>query len=456
MSTFLQTDPSTKPIHSIEDLRGYFQMFAKPPGQEQVGIECELFGVHAETGEALPYSGLVGIERVLDEIVYEFGYEPIREGDHTIALQKGGTIISLEPGGQVELSAKPIENIHQAKAQLDEFFFQLRTIAGFIGPVAWIASGIHPFSSLNQIEWIPKRRYQIMARYLGRQGKKAHDMMKRTATNQINLDYQSEEDAIEKMRLALAVTPIAAAMFANSSISNGKLNGYVSERLNIWRHTDPVRCGLILSLICAHCSFRDYLNYVLDVPMMFFVRDGKWIVTRNLTFRKFIEKGYQSNRPTQSDFELHLSTIFTDARFKQYMEIRGMDGQRGHLIPAVTAFWKGILYDGEARKDTARLLKRFRELDFYKLHRDVERLGFHAKISGDRVLDLARELVRISEKGLVRQHSLNDQGEDETIYFAPLKEEVLRTGKTSAEQAAELWEGPFKRDRRALINYLKI
>ncbi|MBI4357921.1 MAG: glutamate--cysteine ligase [Candidatus Omnitrophica bacterium] len=445
-----------KPIESTEDLHGYFQMFAKPAGEERVGIECELFGVHSETGEALPYSGLVGIERVLDELAYEFGYEPIREQDHTIALQKGNTFISLEPGGQVELSAEPVTSIHRVREQLDEFFFQLKTISHFVGSIAWITSGIHPFSSLRNIEWVPKRRYQIMARYLSHRGKQAHDMMKRTATNQVNLDYLSEEDAIRKMRISLAITPIAAAMFANSSISLAKPSGYLSERLHIWRHTDPARCGLIFKLICEHCSFQDYLNYVLDVPMMFFVRDGKWVVTRQLTFRKFIERGYQGFHPAQSDFELHLSTIFTEARFKQYMEIRGMDGQRSHLIPAISAFWKGILYDSEAERSATRALGRFREADFQKLHRMVERLGLKAKIRGQRVLDLARELVRISEKGLVREHVLNREGQDESIYLGPLKEEILKTGKTPAEQALELWTGPIKRNRRALIDYLKI
>lgn len=456
MSTFLQTDPLAKPIHSIDDLRGYFDLFAKPAGQERVGLEYELFGVHQETGEALPYIGPMGIQSILNELAYEFGYEAIREEDHTIALQKGGTFISLEPGGQVELSAEPLESIHQVKAGLDEFLFQLRTISHFVGPVAWIASGIHPFSDLKDIPWVPKRRYQIMAHDLIRKGKKAHDMMKRTATNQVNLDYQSQEDAIEKMRLALRVTPIACAMFANSSISKGKLNGYQSERLNIWRHTDPDRSGLILSLICENCTFQDYLNYVLDVPMMFVVRGGKWIVMRNMTFRKFVEHGYQDFRPTQSDFELHLSTIFTDVRFKQYLEIRGMDGQRNHLVPAVCAFWKGILYDDEARRATARIMKRFREEQIHKLHRDVERLGLKARIRGDRVLDLAQELVRISEKGLVRQRFFNEEEQDETIYLSPLKDEILRTGKTPADQAAELWNGRFKRDRRALVDYLRI
>ena len=456
MSTLLQTDPLSKSIHSIDDLRGYFQMFAKPVDQARIGIECEVFGVHAETGEALPYSGLIGIERVLDEMAYEFGYEVVREHNRTIALHRGGTVISLEPGGQVELSAEPVEHIHQVKAQLDEFLFELRTITHFIKPITWITSGIHPFSSLRKIEWVPKKRYQIMARYLGQRGKKAHDMMKRTATDQVNLDYHSEEDAIEKMRLSFAITPFAAAMFANSSISLGKVNGFASERLNIWRHTDPERAGLILNLICESCSFQDYLNYVLDVPMMFLVRGSEWIMTRSLTFRKFIEKGYRGLRPTQSDFELHLSTIFTDARFKQYLEIRGMDGQRSHLIPAVSAFWKGILYDAEARKSACRLLRRFREGDLKKLHCAVERLGLHAKIRGQRVLDLAKELVRISERGLSAQEFLNEKGQDEAIYLAPLKEEILKTGKAPAEQAVELWNGMFKRDRRALIDYLKI
>ena len=456
MSTFLQTDPQAKLIHTINDLRGYFQNFAKPAGQELIGLEYELFGVHKETGEALPYSGEIGIEAILHELAYEFGYEPIVEDGHVIALQKGATVISLEPGGQVELSAEPVVNLHQMKIKLDEFLFELRTIAHFMGSVAWIASGIHPFSSLERISWVPKRRYQIMAQYLGRQGKKAHDMMKRTATNQVNLDYLSEDDAIEKMRLSLALTPIAAAMFANSSISRGKLNGFVSERLNIWRQTDPDRSGMVLDLACQNCSFQDYLNFVLDVPIMFLVRDGKWVVARNLTFRKFIEKGYRGLQATQGDFELHLSTIFTDARFKQYLEIRGMDGQRSHLVPAVAAFWKGILYDSEARKAAERLVKRFRESELLRLHQSVERLGLRARIGGEPVLELARELVRVSEKGLGRQRQFNEAEQDERIYLEPLKQEIIATGKTPAEQTAKLWEGQFRRNRQALIDYLKI
>ena len=456
MSTFLETEPVIKRIRSIQDLYGYFQKYAKPASRAKIGIECEIFGVFKDTGKPLPYFGKVGIEQVLRELAYEFGYEPILDESHIIALQKNGTVISLEPGGQVELSAAPTDSLHDVKMQLDEFFFQLKTIAHFVGPITWIASGIHPFASLEEIDWVPKRRYRIMAQYLGTKGAKAHDMMKRTATNQLNLDYFSEKDAIGKMRLALAVTPIAAAMFANSSISKGKVTGFLSERLNIWRHTAPERCGLILDLICQHCSFEDYLNYVLDVPVMFFVRARRWIVTQNLTFRKFIEHGWKGYFPTETDFELHLSTIFTDARFKQYLEIRGMDGQRRHLIPSVYAFWKGILYDEQAEAAANQLIRCFREREVKKLHQDVERLGLRSKIHGHRGLELARELVQISQKGLHRQELLNSKGEDEAAYLEPLKEEILRVGKTPAEQTVELWNGPFQRDRRSLVDYLSV
>jgi glutamate--cysteine ligase len=456
MSTLLETHPQVTVIQTTSDLHGYFERHAKLKGSEQVGIECEVFGVHVNTGEALPYRGKKGIEAVLKLLAREFNYEAIRESGHVIALKRGGTMISLEPGGQVELSAEPTKNLHQAKDQLDRFFYEIGQIADLMGEICWLSTGIQPFSKLERIEWVPKTRYQIMARYLGAKGKNAHDMMKRTATNQINLDYHSEEDAIEKMHVALSVTPIAAAMFSNSSFTKGKVSPYQSERLRIWRATDPDRCGLILKLICEHCTFQDYLNYVLDVPMIFVVRKKKWLRTRNLSFRKFIEQGFQGHRPTQDDFELHLSTIFTDARFKQFLEIRGMDGQPGALVPSVYAFWKGLLYSSEARRMARELLKKFSDQDIMKLHRDVERQGLKAKMKGRKVLELARELVRISEIGLVVQRCFNDREQDERIYLEPLKGGVLKYGKTSSDQVADLWRGSFRRDRKQLINFLSI
>jgi glutamate--cysteine ligase len=456
MSTLLKAGSFAKRIRTIEDVRGYFQSFSKPKSSQKIGIECEFFGVNSDTGEAIPYSGASGVEVILKELAYEFGHETILEGEHIVALRKNGTVISLEPGGQIELSASPVASIHEAKAQLDEFIFQLRTVAQFVGKVSFLAVGIHPFSKLEKIEWVPKRRYSIMRQYLGQKGSRAHDMMKRTCANQINLDYENEEDAIEKMRLAFRITPIAAAMFAHSGFAEGKPTGFLDERINIWRFTDPERSGLAFNLACEHCSFQDYLNYVLDVPMMFIVRDNEWIVTPNLTFRKFVEKGYQGIAATLNDFELHLSTIFTDVRFKQYLEIRGIDGQRVHLIPAVCAFWKGILYDAEARKAAKSLLKPFKEKSLIQLYRDVERSGLRAKVGHVKALEMAKELVKLSEKGLERARLLNEAGEDERIYLMPLKEEILDKARTPAEELIELWKGPMRQSRKAVIDYLRI
>ena len=455
MSTFLESK-HTQPIRSPEDLKRYFVSFSKPSAQRLVGIECELLAVNSETGEAMPYSGENGIETVLNTLAYEFGYEKILENEHTIALQKGHNMVTLEPGGQIELSGAPVHSVHEVKNQLDEFFFELKTVSHFLDKITFLAYGIQPFSSTQSIEWVPKERYKIMAEYLGKRGRLAHDMMKRTATNQVSFDYSSEVDAFHKMCLVMRLTSIASAMFANSSFSKGKPSGFATERIHIWQFTDPERSGLMLASLCPNASFDGYLNYLLDLPMMFIVRQKKWIRVSGFTFRKFIAKGFKDTHATLEDFELHLSTAFPEARFKQYLEIRGSDGQRQHLIPAVAAFWKGILYDEQAMQKAASLVKKWGQQDYLKLYRDIAKKGLRAKVRKTSVLDLARELVKISEQGLGNQPQFNGKEEDERIYLAPLKEEVLRRAKTQGEQLVELWQGAFRKNRKALIDYLKI
>jgi len=455
MSTFLKSEHQ-KQIKSADALRQYFHHFAKPAAERLVGIECELLAVNDKTGEALPYSGERGVEAVLNELAYEFGYEKIIENDRTIGLKKGANLISLEPGGQIELSAEPVKSVHQVRAQLDEFFFQLRTVAQFIGHIEFLAYGIQPFSLNKKIEWVPKLRYGIMSKYLIKKGYLAHDMMKRTASNQVSFDYSNEQDAFEKMCIAMRLTSIASAMFANSSFSKGRPSGFATERLHIWRYTDPARSGLLEKLLCPQASFDAYLNYLLDLSMMFIVRKGKWIKVPRLTFRKFIQKGFFGYHATEEDFALHLSTVFPEARFKQYLEIRGADGQRTHMIPAVAAFWKGILYDDEARLEACALLKKWTEKDYIKLHRDVATLGLRARVKGKPILDIAKQLVKLSEKGLAKHPSFNAAEQDERIFLEPLKHEVLKTGKTQADQLVSLWNGPFRKNRKALISYLKI
>lgn len=455
MSTFLKSNHFEK-IRSREDLKLYFQQFSKSDTKKLIGIECELLAVHKITGKALPYEGKLGIECILNELSYQFGYEKIMEEDNIIGLKKGSRLIALEPGGQIELSGEPVRTVHEVKSQLDEFCFELKTIAGFLNEVAFLAYGVQPFSDNSEIEWVPKKRYQIMAKHMGSRGKLSHDMMKRTASNQVSFDYTDEQDAFEKMCLVMRLTPIAYAIFANSSFSKGKVNEFVTERLHIWRQTDPDRSGLITDILCPNASFDHYLDYLLKLPMMFLVRGNKWIQVERLTFGGYLEKGYQGHHATLEDFELHLSTAFPEARFKQYLEIRSADGQRRHLIPAVAAFWKGILYDRTAEKAASNVIKSLDSSDYAKLYSDVAKKGLHAKVKGASVLELARELVKISENGLAAHREFNENEEDERVYLEALRDEVLQTGETEAERLVRFWNTSFRKDRKTLIEYLSI
>lgn len=455
MSTFLHTRDS-KRILSEADLKSYFQNFARPASDWLVGIECEVFGVHAKTGEALPYKGERSVQAVLDSLAYTFGYEKITEEGSTIALRKPERIIGLEPGGQIECSAVPVSNVHQVQQQLEQFFFELKTVKHLIGEVDFLACGVHPFSPVKSIDWIPKKRYAVMSRFLARRGRLAHDMMKRTASVQVSFDYENETDAFEKMCLIMRLSPIAYALFAHSSFSKGRASGYVSERLHIWRFTDRSRSGLILSALCPHASFEVYLQYLLDLPMIFIVRDGTWVKLPALSFRKFIQKGYQGIYPTMEDFELHLGTVFTEVRFKQYLEIRSADCQRRHLIPAVAAFWKGILYDSEARCLASGLIRKWSEKDFSRLYAEVETKGLRARVRGTPVLDYAKQLVRMSETGLKNQKQFNEHEEDESVYLEPLRREVIESKETQAEQLVRLWKTSFRKRREALVKYLSV
>jgi len=303
---------------------------------------------------------------------------------------------------------------------------------------------------------VPKKRYGIMAGFMGKRGRLSHDMMKRTASNQVSFDYVDEHDAFQKMCLVMRLTPIAYAIFANSAFSKGKPNGFVTERLHIWRYTDPDRSGLIMDILCPNASFENYLNYLLKLPMMFIVRGSKWIPIERMNFGQYLEKGFQGHHATLEDFELHLSTAFPEARFKQYLEIRSADGQRRHLIPAVAAFWKGILYDAAAQHAASNLIKKWNAPDYAKLYMEVAKKGLHAKMKGVSVLELARELVKISEKGLSAHPEFNENEEDERVYLTALREEVLASGETQGERLVRLWNTSFRKDQRTLLNYLSI
>lgn len=454
MSTYLEASRKEQAI-SLEDLKGYFQAHGKPVARHQLGLEWELFGNVRGTADPLPYYGGVGIETVLRRLSEKFGYQILEERGHATALVRGHTYVALEPGGQLELSAEPVQTIHDIQEQLLQFKKEL-LILGREFPVTWFTTGFHPFARLDQMDWVPKKRYEIMRDYLAARGEGAHDMMKRTAANQVSVDYSDEPDAMEKLRTIYALTSLVSALFAHSPLSEGKPSGYLTCRMHAWRHTDSERTGLIPLFFDEFVTFEDYLAYVLDAPMIFIIRGGSWVPMQGIPFREFLLRGYDGSRATMDDFELHLSTLFPEARLKNCIEIRGADGQMFDLIPAVPAFWKGILYDKQARHDAWRVLRAFTWEDRCCFHRDMEKQGPRALLGKYRGWELIREIFKMASSGLKAQGRLNVSGQDESVYLDRLMEKVIKPEKTPAEILIEKWEREFRGDQTKLLNYLSL
>ena len=454
MST-LTGEQESRLIESEEELYRFFQPFAKPVAERRIGLEWEIFGVERETGKGLFYLGPRGIEAILCRLAAAFHYEPILEEGHVIALKRGGDWVTLEPGGQVELSASPVKTVFEIENQLKTFAGELKEVGkNYFPGMTWLSVGMHPFSSLDEISWVPKRRYALMASYLKSKGALAHDMMKRTATNQLNLDFPDEATALAQLRTVFGITSIVSALFANSSFSEGKPNGFLTRRVQIWNETDPARTGLLRELIQEGTSFRDYIEYLLDMPMIFIVRGEKWIPMEGISFRKFLREGKTGERATWPDFELHLSTAFPEARFKHYLEIRGVDAQRFPFIPAVAAFWKGILYDDQSRQASWQLVKDFSPEERLKLHSALPKEGLKARFGRVPIFELAEELVRLSCEGLRRQAM--DSQRSEEVYLESIREEILKPRRSPAETLLKKWSEEFGQDSHALIRYLEI
>ena len=316
--------------------------------------------------------------------------------------------------------------------------------------IAWLGLGIDPFHEVADIPTMPKGRYDIMRAYLPTRGGLALDMMHATATVQANFDYKDEADMISKMRAALVATPIISALFANSSISGGKENGFASKRLVIWRDTDPDRCGLIPFVFDPDFGYERYMEWALDIPMFFVVRDGEYHAGDGVTFRQFMDDGWNGLNPTIADWDTHLTTLFPDVRLKKIIEVRGADTVPRDLICALPAIWKGILYDEDARQGVWELLGEtsFEELDEAQL--DVAKRGLRADLGNRKVLDLARELVSLSAEGLVRVGQVDANDHDERIFLEPLQAQIEK-GISPGEEIADRWRGEWGRNRQRLI-----
>jgi glutamate--cysteine ligase len=443
----------SKAVGSVDDLVTLLREGETPREQWRVGTEHEKIGLRAGSHAAVPFEGESGIGELLRRIAEVDDWQPVLEGEHVVALEKDGASITLEPGGQMELSGAPLRTIHET---CDEFHSHLDLMKRVSEPMGlvWLGLGINPIHGVEQVPVMPKARYRIMRKYLPTRGSLALEMMFTTATVQANFDYETEPDMVDKMRTATAVSPIVSAIFANSSLSEGKANGYVSKRMHIWHHTDPDRCGLLPLVFDEDFGYRRYVDWAIDVPMFFVVRGGEYRPADGMTFRRFLERGFGSARATLKDFDLHLTTLFPDVRLKHIIEVRGADAVPPDLTCSLPAVWKGLLYDDEARAGAYTLVAdaSFSELEAARA--DVARKGLAGAYAGRPVLDLARELVALATAGLRRIGHAGRRDADETAFLDPILE-ALEEGVSPGQRVAQRWEGEWGRSLDRLIEYAR-
>jgi glutamate--cysteine ligase len=438
-------------IEKNQELEAYFHDSGKPPDRWRVGTEYEKVGIVRSTGQAIPYFGPRGVDRILRELIERFGWEPEEHEGNIIALTRDKAQITLEPGGQIELSGEPCESIHCTYAEFTQHIRELLEVTDPLG-IIFLGLGMQPVSRLEEIEWVPKPRYRIMAPYMLKVGRLGQRMMKQTATVQANIDYSDEKDAMAKFRTGMGLAPVLIAMFANSPICEGKLNGYRSFREHIWTDTDKSRSGLLKFAFLPEVSFAHYVEYALDVPMYFIIRNKHYIDMTSLTFRQFLRHGHNGERATIEDWSDHLTTLFPETRIKRYLEIRSVDSQPPDLMPALSALIKGAFYDSDCLQAAWDLVKGWSWDERMQAYLDSHENALSTRVRRYSLLDLARELLAIAWEGLRRQNQVNESGADETIYLRPLKN-LLDQGKCPADILLEKWEGELHHDIRRLIAY---
>jgi glutamate--cysteine ligase len=438
-------------IEKNDQLEEYFHAAGKPRERWRVGTEYEKVGIDRSSGKAIPYSGPRGVESILKRLIDRFGWEPEEQDGHIIALSRDNAQITLEPGGQIELSGEPCDSIHCTYAEFTQHIRELLEVSEPLD-VVFLGLGMQPVSRLDEIEWVPKKRYRIMGPYMPKVGRLGQRMMKQTATVQANIDYRDEKDAMAKFRTGMGLTPIFISMFANSPICDGQLNGYRSYREHIWTDTDKSRSGMLKFAFSPDVSFAHYVEYALDVPMYFIIRNKNYVDMTGTTFRQYLAYGWNGERATLEDWHDHLTTLFPETRIKRYIEVRSADSQPPELMPALSAIVKGAFYESDCLDAAWDLVKNWTWDERMEVYLDSHRDALAARIRRYSLLDLSKELLQIALEGLRRQKMFNALGEDETIYLHPL-EKLLSLGKCPADLLIEKWQGELDQDIRKLIAY---
>ncbi len=405
-------------LTSSEQLIEWFAAGAKGPDAILgVGTEHEKIGF-LPSGDTVPFFGDNGIEALFERLVADFGWEPHVDGDYVMALTRDGAAITLEPGGQLELSGAVFPTVFGTRDELERHISEVTAVGGALGQT-WTSLGLNPFHDLDQVPWMPKPRYNIMREYLPKRGVDAPWMMKMTTSIQANYDYRDESDAFEMLRVGAHIAPIVTALFANSPVRERRLTGSASSRMEIWYRTDPDRCGVPALYLDPSATFADYVEWLLDVPMFFLKREGRYLDFTGRSFREFVEHGLDGHTATMGDFELHVSTVFPDIRMKQYIEVRTADGGNRREILALAALWKGIFYDAEARKQVLALVPVDGIAEREGLSAVARAEGLRGSYRGRSLRDIATELLTIAGGALDR---LAD-GESERVFLRAMQDE---------------------------------
>ncbi|ALR19491.1 MULTISPECIES: glutamate--cysteine ligase [Sphingobium] len=447
MSTRTDSGGNDPVIESRDQLIAAFAKGEKPKDRWRIGTEHEKFVYSAKDHHAPSYEEKGGIHTLLIGLT-RYDWQPVFEGENIIALSGPDGTISLEPAGQLELSGAPLENLHQTCAETGRHLEQVKYVGDMLG-LGFLGLGMWPDKTRDALPIMPKGRYGIMLRHMPRVGSMGLDMMLRTCTIQTNLDYGSEADMAQKFRVSLALQPLATALFANSPFTEGKPNGYLSYRSHIWSDTDPGRTGMLPFVFEDGFGYERYADYALDVPMYFVYRDGRYIDAAGQSFRDFLAgklPALPGEKPTEKDWEDHLSTAFPEVRMKSFLEMRGADGGPWNRICALPALWVGLLYDQGALDAAWDLVKDWTMEERQVLRDSVPKLGLDAPIAGGRKLrDIAGQVLDIARSGLAARGRLNAAGDNETGYLSAL-DEIVASGRTHAERLLERYHGEWGGD----------
>ncbi|MDR3435939.1 glutamate--cysteine ligase [Telmatospirillum sp.] len=433
--------PSGEPVTSKAQLVEYLASGSKPETSWLIGTEHEKFAFQCDDLRPLTYEGPRGIGAVLKGLE-AFGWQPVEEAGHVIALVKDGASVTLEPGGQVELSGAPLATVHATCREVNEHLKQVKEIGAKLN-IAFLGLGFNPKWRREDVPWMPKGRYAIMRRYMPLKGQLGLDMMLRTCTVQVNLDFSSEADMVRKFRVALALQPVATAMWANSPFVEGKPSGLLSYRSHIWTDTDPDRTGVLPFVFEEGMGFERYVDYALDVPMYFVYRDGVYIDVAGSSFRDFMAgrlAALPGQLPTMGDWVDHLTTMFPEVRLKKFLEMRGADGGPWRRLCALPAFWVGLLYDQVSLDAAWDLVKDWSIAEYSALRAEVPTTGLATAFRGRQVRDIAIEALAIAEDGLNRRARLDAYGRTEAIFLQTLHN-IVQSGRTPADEMLADFEG---------------